>query len=267
MLNDPVRNDHVPNDRVRDDHAAWGHTTSTGLSFTHHTVVDTHFRACQGPYLDLLGLAPLTGGQHILDAGCGAGDFLPALAGITGPTGRITAVDLAPENTALAAERARTLPCPIDVEQASLLHLPYPDNTFDAVWCSNTTQYLDDTELAAALAELTRVTRPGGTLTIKDLDAHLITARPTDPYLFTDFFRAAATQPGYARQLLRTRDTYRHLKAAGLTNVTQHTLLIEHHTPLTPDAHAFYTTACAQLAAQALDIGLSQQWHAYLLDP
>ncbi|MET9679276.1 class I SAM-dependent methyltransferase [Streptomyces coeruleorubidus] len=247
------------------DHKDWGYTSSTGLGFTHHTIVDAHFRACEEPYLHLLGQAGIRVGQHVLDAGCGTGDFLPHLAALVGDQGRISAVDLAEENAALATDRAKAwrLPCPTDIRTASLLNLPYPDNTFDIAWCANTVQYLDDHELASALAELRRVVRPGGTIAIKDLDAHLITARPADPYLFVDFFRTAGAQPGYARQLLRSRELYRHLKRAHLTDVRQQTLLIEHHAPLTPAAQDFYKAACAQLAGQALALGLSGAWQRF----
>ncbi|MCX4824948.1 class I SAM-dependent methyltransferase [Streptomyces sp. NBC_01142] len=253
---------------LTDDHEAWGYTSSTGLGFTHHTIVDSHFRACEKPYLHLLEQAGVERGQHVLDAGCGAGDFIPRLAALVGPTGRVTAVDLAEENAALAARRVQEQQpvCPVDVQQGTVLALPHPDDSFDTVWCSNTVQYLDDCELDAALAEMMRVTRPGGTVAVKDLDAHLITARPGDPYLFTDFFRAAGSAPGYARQLLRSRELYRRMKRAGFTGVRQQTLLIEHHAPLSPAAQEFYKSACAQLAGQALQLGLSAQWQRYL-DP
>lgn len=258
----------LTNDHRADDHRAWGFTSSTGLGFTHHTIVDAHFDACRDAYLGLLGQAGIRPGAHVLDAGCGGGDFLPWLADLVGPEGRVSAVDLAEENAALATERlARWAPaCPVEVRRADLLRLPYPDDSFDAVWCANTAQYLSDAELALALREMRRVVRPGGTVAVKDLDAHLITARPTDPYLFTDFFRAAGRTPGYAAQLLRTRDLYRHLKAAGLTGVRQQTVLIEHFAPLTPQARAFYAPTCAQLAGQALELGLSGQWRRFV-DP
>ncbi|MFD9563463.1 class I SAM-dependent methyltransferase [Streptomyces sp. NPDC059994] len=250
---------------LTEDHRAWGFTTSTGLGFTHHTIVDAHFDACRDDYLRLLGQAGIQPGAHVLDAGCGGGDFLPWLADLVGPEGRVSAVDLAEENAALATERlARWSPaCPVDVRRADLLELPFADATFDAVWCANTVQYLNDSELALALRELRRVVRPGGTIAVKDLDAHLITARPADPYLFTDFFRAAGRTPGYAAQLLRTRDLYRHLKTAGLTEVRQRTALIEHFAPLTPQARAFYAPTCARLAEQALALGLSEEWRRF----
>ncbi|PSL48645.1 methyltransferase family protein [Saccharothrix carnea] len=235
--------------------------SSTGLAFTHRTIVDAHFRACEPTYLNLLEHSGLRPGWHVLDAGCGAGNFLPHLVSTVGPDGKVSAVDLAEEHvTAVAASY------PVEVRQGSVLALPYDDDTFDAVWCANTTQYLDDRDLATALAEFARVVRPGGIVAVKDLDAHLITARPGDPFLFTDYFRAAAEVPGYARQLLRSRDLYRHLRRAGLVDVRQRTVLIEHHAPLSAAAREFYPAACAQFAPKALELGLSAQWQRYL-DP
>jgi ubiquinone/menaquinone biosynthesis C-methylase UbiE len=251
---------------VTTDHRRWGFTASTGLGFTHHTIVDAHFDACRAAYEHLLLRVGVEPGWHVLDAGCGSGDFLPWLAELVGPGGQVSAVDLAGENVALAAERAGRAPCPVHVQRGDIRRLPHADASFDAVWCANTVQYLDDGELMTALAELRRVVRPGGTIAIKDLDAHSITARPADPYLFTDFFRVAGGTPGYASQLLRSRDLYRHLRRAGLTSVRQETVLIEHFAPLTPAAHAFYGPACARIAAQALDLGLSAEW-ARFLDP
>ena len=247
------------------DHSFWGFTSSTGLGFTHHTIVDAHFDACREPYGQLLRQVGIEPGWRVLDAGCGGGDFLPWLAELVGPAGRVDAVDLAGENAALAAQRVRdrTLPAPVNVRQGDLLRLPYPDASFDAVWCANTVQYLDDAELTAALRELRRVVRPCGVVAIKELDAHLVTARPTDPYLFTDFFRAAGRVPGYARQLLRSRDLYRHLKGAGLVGVRQRTVLVEHFAPLTVSAHAFYGPTCARLAVQARELDLNPQWELF----
>lgn len=244
------------------DHRRWGFAASTGLGFTHHRIVDAHFEACRPAYEHLLRRVGIRPGWHVLDAGCGSGDFLPWLTELTGPEGRVSAVDLAAENVALAGARADAA----HVTQGDVRELPYADASFDAVWCANTVQYLDDDGLQTALAELRRVVRPGGTIAIKDLDAHSITVRPGDPYLFSDFFRAAGAAPGYARQLLRSRDLYRHVKRAGLVPVRQETVLIEHFAPLTPQAHAFYGPSCARIAEQALDLGLGAEW-ARFLDP
>ncbi|MER7462179.1 methyltransferase domain-containing protein [Streptomyces sp. NPDC097981] len=250
------------------DHAAWGYTTSTGLAFTHEEIVDPHFEACAAYYLDALDGVGIRPGWHVLDAGCGSGAFLPRIAELVGPEGRISALDLAGENAQRAAERMHGHPvrARLEVRRGSILDLPYADGTFDAVWCANTTQYLDDGELARALAELRRVTRPGGLVAVKDVDGSLSTVSPADPFLITDFFRECAKSPGYARQLLRGRDLYRLLRAAGLTAVRRRTVLMEHHAPLPPPALRFYAHACARFARQAVAEGVPGNW-APFLDP
>ncbi|MGW3648208.1 class I SAM-dependent methyltransferase [Streptomyces sp. NPDC000878] len=246
----------------------WGYAASTGLAFTHDEIVDAHFHACAAYYQDALDSVGIRPGWHVLDAGCGSGSFLPRIAELVGAGGLISALDLAEENAELAADRMRDHPARprLDIRQGSVLELPYPDGTFDAVWCANTTQYLDDGELTRALAELRRVTRPGGLVAVKDVDGSLSTVRPADPFLITDFFRESAEFPGYARQLLRARDLYRWLRAAGLTSVRQRTILMEFHAPLTPAALRFYGNACARFAQQATSAGIPGDWSRFL-DP
>jgi ubiquinone/menaquinone biosynthesis C-methylase UbiE len=204
----------------------------------------------------------------VLDAGCGSGAFLPPLAGLVGPRGRVSAIDLAPEHVPLAARRVSRAVCPVDVRQGSVLRLPYPDATFDVVWCANVVQYLDDDddELLRALSEMSRVVRDGGVVAVKDLDATLVTARPGDPFQFTDFFRLSAPTHGPIRRMLRTRELYRWLERAGLISVRQRTVLIEHHAPFSPAAQEFYRESCAKLAVSAIELGAPGDWHAFL-DP
>ena len=251
---------------LTDTDTSWGFQASTGLDFTDASIVDAHFEACRHAYQDLLRRVGIQAGWHVLDAGCGPGSLLAMLADLVGPGGQVSAIDLADEHVDLATRRVRQAgpPCPVDIVRADLLRLPHADATFDAAWCANVVQYLDDEQLRLALAELRRVVRPGGLIAIKDLDAALVTARPGDPFLFTDFFRLASASSGYARQLLRTRDLYRWLPDAGLTDVRQETVVIEHFAPLSPAAQHFYGSSCAQLARQAIRLHAPGRWTPYL---
>jgi ubiquinone/menaquinone biosynthesis C-methylase UbiE len=110
------------------------------------TWVDIHFEACRPEYEAMLASVGLESGWRVLDAGCGGGSFVPLIAATVGARGSVSAVDLSLENVTATRARIRgwSLPCTIDVCQASVEELPYPSDRFDAVWCANVTQYLTD---------------------------------------------------------------------------------------------------------------------------
>src|SRR5689334_18733361 len=111
--------------------------SSTGQEATEAGFLDTHFEACRPAYEAMVRSVGIRSGWRVLDAACGSGSFLPLLAELVGPGGSLAAFDLAPDNVAhaqrLVAGWAGT--CPVEVRQASLIALPYADDTFDAVWC------------------------------------------------------------------------------------------------------------------------------------
>lgn len=246
--------------------SSWGFTASTGLDFTHQTIVDAHFEACRRTYGRLLRRAGIPAGARVLDAGCGTGAFLPLLAAQVGPDGHLAALDLTAEHVVAARRRMRGALPPCEVVRGDVRRLPYPSASFDAVWCANTVQYLTDADLRVALAEMRRVLRPGGLLAVKEIDVSVVTARPGDPFMFPDFFRAAGASPGYGARLLRSRDLYRWLASAGFSQVRQRTVLSEHFGPLSRVEKAFYGPSCAQIARQALELGVAGSWSRYL-DP
>jgi SAM-dependent methyltransferase len=95
---------------------------------------------------------PLGPGARLLDAGCGSGRMLDELARF----GRVTGVDLSSE--AVAASRARGH----EVVRAAIEAMPFADGAFDLVTCLDVVEHTPDDR--ATLAELRRVTRPGGLL-------------------------------------------------------------------------------------------------------
>ncbi|MDI6824040.1 MAG: methyltransferase domain-containing protein [Bacillota bacterium] len=113
--------------------------------------------------LQFLGLTP---GMHVLEVGCGPGTLAPYLAEAITP-GRVTGVDLDAGFIARARKKA-ALAGVTNVEYvvADAYHLPFPDDTFDAVTSYTTLGVLKDPE--NALGEMIRVCRPGGTVSVAE---------------------------------------------------------------------------------------------------
>lgn len=93
--------------------------------------------------------------QVVLDLGCGVGRFTDDLAGLVG--GRAVGVDPTPELLALARPTARTT----FREMVEGL-LPLVDDEADVVFTSMVLGGIPAEPLAATLAEVRRVLRPGG---------------------------------------------------------------------------------------------------------
>ncbi len=103
------------------------------------------------------------GGEHILDAGCGAGQALRAIARRM-PFGRFTGIDYSATMVAQARRRNRKLAAAgrCQIEQADISFLPFADATFDKICTIETLYFWPDP--AAAFAELFRVLKPHGRL-------------------------------------------------------------------------------------------------------
>ena len=105
-------------------------------------------------------LAGVAGGVRALDAGCGIGGSSRYLAHVHGCT--VEAIDVTPEYVD-AARRLNAL-CGLDgriaTREGSVTDLPYPDSSFDLVWCQNVSMNVADK--ARMFAEAHRVLVPRG---------------------------------------------------------------------------------------------------------
>lgn len=98
-------------------------------------------------------------GKRVLDAGCGGGRNTIAMARL-GAT-KACGIDVGEGGIANARQRAADL-SNVEFKVGSILSVPYPDATFDLVWCAGVLMITDDEN--QALNELTRVLKPGGKL-------------------------------------------------------------------------------------------------------
>lgn len=117
--------------------------------------------------------------SRVLDAGCGGGGVTRLLAEALGDGGRVTAVDIEPQ--LLEATRHLLAETPFSsraqVEQASIDNLPFPDGSFDLVWCSRVIHHMPD--MVAAVREIRRVLKLGGRFAMRE-DGFLMQLLPFD---------------------------------------------------------------------------------------
>jgi len=105
----------------------------------------------------VLRAAHVGGGTRLLDIGCGTGLIL-RLADSDGAL--VSGVDISPGLLEIAADRVPEA----DLRRADLQHLPFPDESFDAVTAVNSFQFAEDP--VAAIADAARVLVPGGRLAV-----------------------------------------------------------------------------------------------------
>lgn len=115
-------------------------------------------------------LMQIQNGARVLDVGCGPASDTIALADRVGRDGFVIGIDSDKATIAEAERKAIAAGVGDRVRHrfVSTLQMPFRADEFDAVRCERTFQYLTDPE--GALGEIVRVTRPGGTVVIADVD-------------------------------------------------------------------------------------------------
>lgn len=103
----------------------------------------------------LADFAEISGGQRVLDVGCGPGALTGELVRRLG-SGLVSAVD--PSEPFVAAARERFPE--VTVHQASAEELPFATDAFDATLAQLVVHFMTDP--VAGIREMARVTRPGG---------------------------------------------------------------------------------------------------------
>lgn len=98
----------------------------------------------------------------VLDIGCGVGHWGRALSPVLPPDVRLIGIDREPEWVQGATQRAVAagLASRFSYRQGDCTSLPFADNTFDLVTCQTVLIHVADPR--AVLAEMLRVTKPGG---------------------------------------------------------------------------------------------------------
>ena len=188
---------------------------------------------------------------RILEAGCGTGLVLQRLrrAGASA-----VGIDLSRGMLGRASERR------LPVAQADLLHLPFPNDAFDLVCSFKVLAHVQP--IREAIAELARVTRPGGHLVLEFYNRHSlrtlikrlkppskISQRETDEAVFTRYDTLSDVQ-GYLPE--------------GLDIVSVHGVRV-----VTPFSHVFKIPGLGSLffslEARALDAPVLKHFGGFLV--
>jgi ubiquinone/menaquinone biosynthesis C-methylase UbiE len=107
-------------------------------------------------------------GHCVLDIGCGSGDDALKLVEMVGANGRVVGIDYSEVMISEAQKRTEESNLPLEFRVGDVYNLEEADSTFDSCRSDRVFQHLTDPQ--RALAEMVRVTRPGGRIVVFDPD-------------------------------------------------------------------------------------------------
>ncbi|MBW4614646.1 MAG: methyltransferase domain-containing protein [Desmonostoc vinosum HA7617-LM4] len=146
--------------------------SSNAINFMAQRTVDSHAAFFQ-PYLHP--------GMKLLDCGCGPATITLGFAKALAP-GTVTGIDREASQIRIAAESAVTQGISnANFLEANIYALPFPDNSFDAIFSHALFEHLQ--QPAKALQELWRVLKPGAIIGLRSPDWGVFLITPTTPEL------------------------------------------------------------------------------------
>ena len=139
----------------------------------------------------LVDAAPVSPGMRVLDIACGTGEPAISLATQMDGSGEMIGVDISEAPLQIAAERAAQRGLTnARFQKADAHHLPFPENSFDAITSRLGVMFFSD--VPRALAEMHRVLKPGGTAVL------LVWGPMEQPYFATTIGTLLRMLPGSA---------------------------------------------------------------------
>jgi demethylmenaquinone methyltransferase/2-methoxy-6-polyprenyl-1,4-benzoquinol methylase len=155
-------------------------------------------------------------GARVLDVASGSGDLALAFARRAGPTGQVWMTDI---NAAmLAVGRDKLIDAGIFTPLAlcDAQQLPFPDDAFDCVSVAFGLRNMTDKD--AALAEMARVTRPGGRVLVLEF------SKPWEPLARAYDAYSFSILPRLGKYVARDEGAYRYLAESIRMHPDQETL-------------------------------------------
>jgi ubiquinone/menaquinone biosynthesis C-methylase UbiE len=162
---------------------------------------------------------------RILDAGCGTGEGSFRLSELF-PRARLLGIDILDAHLDLARRRCARFGDRVAFENKSLFELDLPEHAFDLTVCRHVIHAIPHPD--RVLAELSRVTRPGGRLHLISEDYGMLHFQggELDP---RHFWQEAPAKFGEATgtDLFIGRNTFGHLAALGLTDIAVDYVIVD----------------------------------------
>jgi arsenite methyltransferase len=132
------------------------------LNFTNEVArqLEKHYRAKDivAQRLETIRHLNLTGGERVLDIGCGPGFLCESMSEIVGRDGAVVGIDISADLVALCNRRQH--PTWLSYEVGDATKLNQPDASFDVVVCTQVAEYVADVD--SLLSEAFRVLKPNG---------------------------------------------------------------------------------------------------------
>jgi ubiquinone/menaquinone biosynthesis C-methylase UbiE len=120
------------------------------------------------PPSEVVAAAGVDPGMTVLELGCGPGTFTLEAARVVGATGRVVAVDIQPKMIDRLGEAVRQAGIDnVEIRLADAYNLPAADESVDVALAVTVLAEVPDRQ--RALAELKRVLRPEGVLSISEM--------------------------------------------------------------------------------------------------
>ncbi len=176
-------------------------------------------RSAQSHAADLLPL--LRRGMRVLDFGCGTGSISVGLAEAVAP-GELHGIDMEESQIAIATAAAKAGGHDnAFFQQGDAAALPFEDDEFDAAHCNAVLMHVPGTQ--AVLAEVKRVLKPGGLLSVRELNTPSSFIEPDFGQLaaawttFSGLLSANGGHPGMGREIagLLREDGWENVRANG----------------------------------------------------
>jgi ubiquinone/menaquinone biosynthesis C-methylase UbiE len=187
--------------------------------------LDAQARAIWPQEVELVRRYALPLDARILDAGCGTGEASSRLAELY-PNAAVLGVDIIDAHLDLARARYARLAPRLQFEHQNIFELNAPDHSFDLVVCRHVIHSVPHAD--QVLAELARVTRPGGYLHLIPEDYGMLHFQcgnpdPRDFWYQVPASFAAAT----GTDLFIGRNTFSILAALNLEQITMDYVVVD----------------------------------------